>query len=124
MDNVHKIKYDTNIAVAIDFDNTIFKHGHITKTAIKYINRFKKYGCKIILWTSRYGIGLDYAIKMCNDAGITFDYINEYPLRESYPKINVDFYIDDKSYPVHWRFYDRHIRRKIKRRKQYEKNRK
>lgn len=122
MDDVPKMKYDTNIAIAIDFDNTIFKNGHITKQAIKYITRFKKYGCKVILWTSRYGIGLTYAINLCNNAGIFFDYVNEYPLRESYPKINADFYIDDKSCPVYWRYYDYLIKKEIKRRAKYEKN--
>lgn len=115
MDNVSKIKYDTNIVVAIDFDNTIFKNGHITKQAIKYIARFKKYGCKIILWTSRHNIELTYAINLCNNAGIFFDYVNEYPLRESYPKINADIYIDDKNpCGVQWRRAIRRIKREIR----------
>lgn len=95
-------KYDTNLVIAIDFDNTItqnstyLKTGELNKTAKKYIKKIKQLGCTLILWTTREGKDLKEAKKLCKKWRLPFDYYNEYPLRPSQKKINVDMYIDDK----------------------------
>ena len=91
------MKWDNNIAIAIDFDGTVYIDNKFDRTAQKYLKKIKEIGCILILWTCRTGTELDKAIRICREAGIVFDYINEYPLRESYPKINADFYVDDKA---------------------------
>ena len=115
------MKYDTNFAVAIDFDNTITinstyeKTGTLNPVAAEYIKKLKEIGCKLILWTCREGQDLDEAINLIHEWNLPFDYINEYPLRGNSKKVNVDFYIDDKSYiePICWQEILQYIKNKI-----------
>lgn len=105
--------YDTNYVVAIDFDNTItqgttYEHtGTLNPIAKKYIEKIKQLGCVTVLWTTRDGEDLIEAINLLKEWNMMqlFDYINNYPLRNSGNKINVDFYIDDKSWitPIDWK---------------------
>lgn len=96
-----------NFIVAIDFDGTMTDDknskgypftGEIRTEAILGIEKLKANGCKLILWTSRYGWAYRQAIAICKYYGIEFDAYNcnLYGDRGS-RKINADFYIDDKS---------------------------
>ena len=98
-----KSDYETNFAVAVDFDNTITlnstpnKTGTINPQAVKAIQCLKQHGCVLILWTAREGHDLIEARDLCEQNGLYFDYFNEYPLRRNTRKIDVDFMIDDRS---------------------------
>ena len=94
--------------VAIDFDGTIAKHtinfpeiGEPIIGAFDAIDTFKKYGIKIILWTSRTGYELIDVINWCNNNGILFDAINSnipnLPSNRGVPKVVAQYYIDDKN---------------------------
>lgn len=117
------MKYDKHYAVAVDFDNTIttnstyYHTGNINAEAVDYIRKIKSLGCVIVLWTTREGDDLDEAIKMVEDNNIPIDFYNEYPYREPSRKVNVDFYIDDRSYPgykIDWQEIYEFIEDKIK----------
>ena len=104
------MKYDNDFAVAIDFDNTITQNstyeqtGTLNEEAAEAIIHLKEIGCKLILWTCRTGKDLDEAVALAKDWKLPFDYVNEYPPRGDSKKVNVDFYIDDKSWtrPLDW----------------------
>ena len=92
------MKWDYNVVVAIDFDNTITnKKGQIKKVAKWTYHKLKSYGCILVLWTARTTKRLNEAEDMLNKEDMVFDYFNEYPLRECDKKINCDIYIDDRS---------------------------
>ncbi len=112
--------YDNNFVVAVDFDNTITmgstyeKTGILNPVAKTAIEKIKNLGCIIVLWTTRTGKDLDEAIGLLDQWEIPIDYVNEYPLRESGNKINVDLYIDDKSCvngDIDWNAYINYIMR-------------
>lgn len=91
--------------IAVDFDGTITfpsKYpvtGEIRPDAVRVLKALReKYF--LILWTHRADEGLIDAVHMCEDKGISFDFINENPLKGNYygKKIYYDYVIDDKSY--------------------------
>lgn len=98
------MKYDTAFVVAIDFDNTITQNstyeqtGTLNQEAAVAIRKLKELGCVLVLWTCREGKDLEEAISLIKKWELPFDYVNEYPPRGSSKKVNVDFYIDDKSW--------------------------
>lgn len=93
--------------IAVDFDGTLCEdcYPHIGKPNTELIlrlKRFKKEGCRLILWTCRCGERLEEAIKWCQKFQIPFDAVNENvkEIIEKYGtdsrKIYADLYIDDK----------------------------
>ena len=116
------LEYDRDVAVAIDFDNTITENstyertGTLNPKAKAAIKRIKELGCTIVLWTTRDGNDLQEALALLDEWGIAFDYINEYPKRNGGRKVNVDFYIDDKSCiePIDWDKTVAHIERIVR----------
>ena len=91
--------WDKHFIVAVDYDGTLTskRDGSVNVVAMQYVKNIRNLGCVVILWTSRYGELLDTAIDECSKRGLSFDYINENPLRQSSVKISADLYIDDKS---------------------------
>jgi len=118
----YMIYNDKDYVVAIDFDNTITlnstknKTGELNPIAAIYIKKLKKMGCKLVLWTSRFGEALEEAIDLLKKWDLQFDYINDFPERPHGIKIDVDFYIDDKSYTtdIDWDNIIKYIQNKIK----------
>lgn len=95
--------YDTNVVVAVDFDNTITvgsvygTTGRISRRSVWWLRKIRRLGCKMVLWTTREGTDLDEAAEMLDSVGLAFDYVNAYPLRGCARKVNADVYIDDKA---------------------------
>lgn len=100
-------KYDATI-IAVDFDGTLCENawpeiGEPNSEVIYYILKRQKEGCKIILWTSRFGKQVDEAVNWCKDRGLYFDAVNEnLPeiielFGQDSRKIYADEYIDDKA---------------------------
>lgn len=96
---------DRNKFVAVDFDGTITFPSKYPLTGLlrpecvgPLIRMREKY--YLILWTHRSGEDLEFAVNMCAQEGIKFDFINENPLKGNYdsPKIFFDYCIDDKNY--------------------------
>lgn len=102
--------------VAIDFDGTITLPspypvtGALRPECVAVINRINEV-YYTILWTHRTGEDLEEAVKICSDAGIQFDFINENPLkgRQDAKKIFFDYCIDDKNagFVVDWKEIER-----------------
>ena len=100
---MNKVKIDTNILIAVDFDGTITKKDNlpnityeINPVAIKWLKRLQKEGAKIIYWSCREIT--DKIKKELLEFDFKFDYINEdNGLRSHQRKLNADFYIDDRS---------------------------
>ncbi len=100
-----------NKIIAVDFDGTLCVDalpgiGEPRWRVIDYLNKQKKSGAKLILWTCRTGKKLQEAVVWCRERGITFDAINE-NLKEVIEffggdsrKILADEYIDDKAIPI------------------------
>ena len=93
---------------AVDFDGTLSfgqwpKCGPPNKGLISFLDKRKKRGDKIILWTCREGKDLRAAVDWCTLNGIVFDAVNDNlpEVIEHYGvnsrKVSCDFYIDDKS---------------------------
>lgn len=97
------IPYDWNIVIAVDFDNTLTEGstfagtGKISHRALRWIALMQKLGAKMVLWTTREGDDLQEALLLLEEHGVSFDYVNEYPLRNGGRKVNADMYIDDKA---------------------------
>lgn len=95
--------YDFNIVVAIDFDGTITKKDAYPAKPCMAIKPIAKWACRqfsrlnivTVLWTCRNDI--EEAVDLCEQNGIFFDYINEYPVRGNPKKVQADLYIDDKN---------------------------
>ena len=101
---------DGHYIIAVDFDGTLIKDnkwpdvdGIANKHLIEYLNREKKRGSKVILWTCRSGEALETAVEFCKDNGLIFDAVNDNvpEIIEAYKsnsrKVSADFYLDDKS---------------------------
>ena len=97
---------------AIDFDGTLCEDnfpniGAEIPGRIKALQRLKKQGHKLILWTCRqndeHGAHLDNAVKWCYERGIIFDAVNQNlpEVQEKWGgdtrKVYCDYYIDDKG---------------------------
>lgn len=103
--------------IAVDFDCTLTlddnnypECGRPNVEAIKLMKEFRRQGGKLILWTCRYGEGLEKAVAMCSAYGLKFDAVNDNlpeqsaKWRSSHPdavvmsrKIYADMYLDDKD---------------------------
>jgi hypothetical protein len=91
--------------IAIDFDNTIFDCnnwpivGSAKTDAVESINYLYDQGHTIIIWSSRSDIkSIRYAKKALLNVGIKYHKFNKnISTRFSYPKIDADYYINDKG---------------------------
>ena len=101
---------DGHFIIAVDFDKTLIKDnswpdvdGKPNVHLIEYLNREKRRGSKIILWSCRAGEALEAAVKFCEENGLIFDAINDNipEIVEAYKsnsrKVSADIYLDDKS---------------------------
>jgi len=89
-----------NIIVAVDFDDTIYDWKssnydvasiiYIVKSAVEHLN------AKIILFTCREGVELEFAVKYCKEVGIPLFGINENPSYDS-RKPFYNILLDDKA---------------------------
>lgn len=112
------MRYDENFVVAVDFDGTIAKGstfgstGTLDTEARDVLKELKALGCVLVLWTCREGDDLEEAIGLLDRWGVPMDYFNEYPLRNGNPKVNADFYIDDKAWtgPIDWAAVRDHVK--------------
>lgn len=107
-------------SVALDFDGTMAfttpeTYPYIESVNYKAIEVMKKYkeaGGKIVLFTCRTDTDLDIAIECLREYGLEVDTVNE-DLQETIddwykiqpdssisPKVFVDVYIDDRSFPA------------------------
>lgn len=112
---------ENNFIVAIDFDGTITDDkkskgypftGEVRQEAVVSIKKLKEKGCKLILWTSRYGWSLKEAIAICKYYKLPFDTYNKnIPGVKSSKKIYADFYIDNKSFlkEIDWKIITDYI---------------
>lgn len=122
--------------IAIDYDNTIVNNcypesGVLKPNVKKALNKLKKNGYQLILWTCRSGDALENAIKLIKEENLPFDFINENDpddinkFIECYknktkigksPKIYYDVLIDDKSLncPLNWKKIPKKIKRFFK----------
>lgn len=93
--------------IAIDFDGTISDEpGYVSKDklrerpgAFEIINKLKKAGHILCLWTCRWDQYLKEALEWLNENKITFDYINDSPktkVNNHSRKIYYDLLIDDR----------------------------
>ncbi len=91
----------------VDFDGTISfgewpECGPPNRRLIKYLNKRKEKGDKLILWTCREGEDLENAVRFCRDNGLEFDAVNDNipetiaKYRNNSRKITCDYYIDDR----------------------------
>ena len=94
--------------IAVDFDGTIVENqfpkvGPEKPFAIEALLRLQQAGVELILWTCRAGPKLDEAVHFLKSRGVIPDYVNETEDRHEksfgFPKVNADYYIDDKSLP-------------------------
>lgn len=95
------------MVIAVDFDNTIvkWKEGGIVypvKYVVDFLKRRKDMGDTLILWTSREGQELEWAVNLCKEWGIQIDYANENTKEviksgRDPRKIEADLYVDAKS---------------------------
>ena len=99
------------LTIAIDFDGTIVEDnfpaiGTIKEETVEFMEKLKKQGHTIIVWTCREGEELEKAKEFLKKEQIPFDYLNEndQKLINKYDndcrKVGADFYIDDKAVNV------------------------
>lgn len=101
---------DGHFIIAVDFDKTLITDnswpdvdGKPNVHLIEYLNREKRRGSKIILWSCRTDEALEAAVKFCEDNELTFDAVNDNipEIVEAYKsnsrKVSADIYLDDKS---------------------------
>ena len=97
-----------NKIIAVDFDGTLcFSNwpelGEPNMPLIRYLQKQKETGSRIILWTCRAGKPLADALLWCENQGLSFDAINDNlpEIVELYGnnsrKITCDIYIDDRN---------------------------
>lgn len=89
-------KCRTAKAIAVDFDGTLCGEGwEINPWMIDQLKEAKKRGAKLILYTSRSGSSVDWAVDFCKALGIEFDrVVGDKPI--------ADLYIDDKALESVW----------------------
>lgn len=97
-----------NLIIAIDFDGTIhdgtgFNIGNPLPGAIPTIQRLRKRGHKIIIWTCRSGKQLDEAVHWLLRHSVPYDAVNANlperikAFRGDTRKVSADLYVDDKG---------------------------
>ncbi len=93
--------------IGVDFDGTISlgewpECGPPNRGLIRYLNKRKYKGDKLILWTCREGEDLQNAVRFCRENGLEFDAVNDNvpetidKYGTNSRKITCDFYIDDR----------------------------
>ena len=98
---------------AVDFDGTLCTDnfpftGEPNERLINFLKSEKRRGCRLILWTCRYGPALDAAVMWGHDQGLEFDAVNRNlpEIAEKFGsdsrKVHADVYIDDKIMEVIW----------------------
>lgn len=97
-----------NKIIAVDFDGTLCFNrwpdiGDPIDIVIEYLQKERRQGAKLILWTCRIGDRLEDAVDWCREHGLVFDAVNE-NLPESIEmfggdtrKIFANEYIDDRA---------------------------
>ena len=95
--------------IAVDFDGTIVENrypdiGRERAFSVLVLKKLIAEGNEVILWTSRSGIFLNYAVEWCNSNGLTFYAVNSNQRNCCNPhqfhgsrKIRADIYIDDRN---------------------------
>lgn len=95
--------YDRNVVVAFDFDGTLTRGSEYGRTgkldgrALWWYGRIRSLGVRTVLWSTREGADRDEMMEILLEAEVTFDHVDEYPLRESGRKVNADVYVDDRA---------------------------
>jgi len=90
--------------IAVDFDGTIVDHrfpdiGPPVPGAIEWLQRWKRAGAILILWTVRDGRELWRALDFLRANKIEFDRVNENQVNLTKSrKVYADIYIDDAAY--------------------------
>ena len=72
---------ENNKIIAVDFDGTLSfgtwpDVGEPNMRLIRYLNRMRNQGHKVILWTCRAGEALDMAVTWCKSHDLEFDAVN------------------------------------------------
>jgi len=99
---------------AVDFDGTLCADrypeiGEPKAAVIRFVKRLRQRGNKLILWTCRSGADLAAAVEWCTAQGITFDAVNDNlpeniaKYNNNCRKVNADYYIDDRNFPLSWK---------------------
>lgn len=94
--------------IAVDFDGCLSNGkwpgiGEPNVRLIRWLNRQRQNGCKIILWTCRSGDDLSTAVEACIKWGLRPDAVNENihddvtHFGSDCRKVFADLYIDDKA---------------------------
>lgn len=88
-----------DLIIAFDFDNTVFDF-HSTGDTFPELERMLKFlkfhGFTLILFTSRIGKELNYAIEYCEDNGYAPNFINESPVMKT-KKPYYNILLDDRA---------------------------
>lgn len=93
------------MTIAVDFDGTLTTTngfpdiGKVREEAFPVLKWLQKQGHCLILWTCRYGNSLNEALRVCEERGFKFDYVNCNPFTTGSSKIVANMYIDDCSFP-------------------------
>lgn len=93
--------------IAVDFDGTLcyskwLDCGQPNQALISYLQKWRRNGNKLILWTCRAGEALSKAVEWCREQNLEFDAVNDNlpKIIELYGnnnrKITCDYYIDDR----------------------------
>ncbi|MBE6015889.1 MAG: hypothetical protein E7241_11115 [Lachnospiraceae bacterium] len=93
--------------IGVDFDGTLSLGewpacGPANLGLIKYLNKRKAKGDKLILWTCREGADLRNAVRFCKENGLEFHAVNDNvpetiaKYGNNSRKITCDYYIDDR----------------------------
>ena len=99
--------------IAVDFDGCLSNGkwpeiGDPNWKLIKWLQKQRTLGDKIILWSCREGVNLYCAVEACRQWGLLFDAINNNTIenqqyfRNNSRKVYAGLYIDDKS--RRWKF--------------------
>lgn len=92
------------MTIAVDFDDTLKIDGQPNIALIRELNRAKRGGAVLILWTCRAGASLQDALSFCGRYGLRFDFVNDNSpavvkkLGYNPRKVLADVYIDDKAW--------------------------
>ena len=109
---------DPPLVIVVDYDGVLDRAGYpdsgkIDTFVVNCLLRLQRRGAYIVLNTCRKGEYLKLATRLCRDAGLRFDLVNENPPHLIWQygdcrKIGGDVYVDDKDicfgrFRMHWR---------------------
>jgi len=97
-----EFKQHGKLIIAVDFDNTLFdyhKEGHSYDIVINLLQRLKKIGMEIVIWTGSAKSRYDFIKEYLNENDIPFDRINENPVffKSDSSKIFYSILLDDRA---------------------------